>query len=333
MRWLPTLFQHPYADLIMTGFRWRAYLRANPDVAACVDDEAGALHHFHFRGYYERRIFDADRLSGFDPVFYRETYPELGLADDAEAQVHYCYLGYYEQRLANRFAAWHADADLHVFQMGKVGSHSIAQALEACGAGRRAIQLHWLSDFHLGTPGLRLPYRELLLRKRGRPLQVISGTREIVSWALASLFQYFGADLESPGQALALVEERFLETCEAGLAWFDHRYFCGLDVYAHAFPHEAGALRIGHAPLDLLVYRQEDLGRLSDAFAAFLGIPGFRIGQANVGDGKAYSSLYRDFLGSARFPGNLVARLYEHPFMAHFYSDSEREQAYARWVA
>jgi hypothetical protein len=332
MRWLPTLFQNPYADRILTEFRWQAYLRANPDVAANAKDAEAALRHFYFNGYYERRIFDRDRLKGFDGGYYRERHPELGLVDDAEAQVHYCYLGYYEGRPANRDEAWLLDVDLHVFQMGKVGSHSIAAALDACGSRRHVIQLHWMADFHRAHPHLRLPYRRLLHGGRTGPVQVISGTREIVSWGLASLFQYFGHGVQTLEEAREMVELRFWETCEAGLTWFDHRYFCGLDVYATPFPHGEGAVRIAHEAIDLLIYRQEDMPRLSATMAGFLGLPGFTLGRANDGENKAYSGLYREFLQRFRLPGNLLARLYDAPMMRHFYSDDEREAAYRRWV-
>jgi hypothetical protein len=332
MPWLPTLFQHPYADRMLTEFRWRAYLRANPDVEAIASDEAAALRHFYYRGYYERRIPDRSRLDGFDPGFYRERHPELGLASDAEAQIHYCYLGYYEGRPRSRDEAWYVDADLHVFQMGKVGSHSIAAALEAAGTPRKVIQLHWMADFHMSLRGLRLPYRELLLRERAAPLQVLSGTREIVSWGLASLFQYFGGEIASPADARELVEVRFWDTCQAGLTWFDHQYFCGLDVYATPFPHAEGSVRIAHPKLDLMIYRQEDMPRLAPALGEFLAIPGFAPGHANVGEDKAYSALYREFMRDFRMPGNLLASLYDTPFMQHFYSDDEREAAYRRWV-
>jgi len=332
MPWLPTLFQNPYADQILTGFRWRAYLRANPDVAEVAPDEAAALRHFYYSGYYERRIPDRARLRGFDAPFYRERYPGLGLASDAEAQIHYCYLGQFEGRAPNAYEAWHQDADLHVFQMGKVGSHSIAAALEAAGTSRKVIHLHWVSDFHLGEGSLRTPYRQLLLRERAAPLQVISASREIVSWTLASLFQYFGDGLASLDEVRHLVEVRFLETAQGGLTWFDHRYFCGLDVYATPFPHGAGVVRIAHPGLDLLVYRQENLPGLSAALGDFLSTPGFTLGHHNVGGAKGYSALYREFRRGFRLPGNVVATLYDSPYMRHFYSHDERDQAYRRWV-
>lgn len=332
MPWLPTLFQHPYADRIMTEFRWRAYLRANPDVATNASDEAAALRHFYYTGYYERRIFDDQRIHGFDPAYYRERYPELSLADDAEAQVHYCYLGYYEGRTPNLDESWYQDADLHVFQMGKVGSYSIAAALEASGSKRNVIQLHWLADFHVNFRGLRTPYRQLLLRERTSPVQVVSGTREIVSWTLAALLQYFGDMVPSVEEARDLIEERFWETSAAGLGWFDHQYFCGLDVYATPFPHTEGSVRISHAPLDLFIYRQEDLPRLSPALASYLRIPEFSLGHANVGGEKKYAGIYGEIVERFRLPGNLLARLYDAPMMRHFYSENEREVAYQRWV-
>jgi len=329
---IPSLFQHPHADLILTEFRWRAYLRANPDVAANNTDEASARRHFYYTGYYERRIFEPARLHGFDGAYYRERYPELALASDADAHVHYCYVGYYEGRTANRDVAWFQDADLHVFQMGKVGSHSIAAGLKAAGSERKVIQLHWMADFHITFPHLRVPYRQLLLRPRDKPVQVISATREIVSWTIASLFQYFGREFASTDEARALFEERFWETAQAGLSWFDHGYFCGLDVYRTPFPHEAGMVRIVHPPIDLLVYRQEDLPRLSGELAGFLGMPDFVLGEANVGETKDYSDMYREFAADFRLPGNLLARLYDEPMMRHFYSDDEREAGFRRWV-
>ncbi len=155
---LPILFQSPYAEQILRDFRWREYLLANPDVAATGDTEAHAFGHFFLQGYYERRIYDPKRLDGFDPGYYRERYPEIALADDTEAQIHYCYQGWYEKRVPNRDSAWLYDADLHVFQMGKVGSHTIAGALQEAGYGGRAIHLHWVTDLLQGYPSNRMPY-------------------------------------------------------------------------------------------------------------------------------------------------------------------------------
>lgn len=329
---LPILYQSPYAEQILRDFRWREYLVANPDVAATGDGEAHAFGHFFHRGYYERRIFDPKRLHGFDPGFYRERYPDIVLANDAEAQIHYCYQGWYEKRVPNRDSAWLYDADLHVFQMGKVGSHTIAGALQDAGYGGRAIHLHWVTDLAHGYPSNRLPYSTILVHPRERPVKVISASREIVSWTLSGVFQYHGAAILNVADAVAMVEEHFWNQCQNGLRWFDHRYFCDLDVYAHPFDHDAGWSRIQHGGIDLLLYRQEDLSRLEAPLAAFFDLDALRLPQRNVGGDKGYAELYGRVMREFRLPGNLLSSLYETPYMRHFYSDAERERAYARWV-
>lgn len=330
---IPILFQSPYAERILRDFRWREYLLANPDVAATGNDEAHAFRHFFYQGYYERRIFDPKRIHGFDPGYYRERYPELGLANDAEAQIHYCYQGWYELRVPNRDSAWLYDADLHVFQMGKVGSHTISRGLQEAGYEGKVIHLHWVTDLVHGYPSNRLPYSRILVHERERPVKVISGAREIVSWAISGQFQYQGGALINVRDAVAMIEERFWGACQDGLRWFDHRYFCDLDVYASPFDHASGFTRIEHGGLDLLVYRQEDLSRLGPTFASFLDLSEFAIGAANVGNGKKYATLYREVVRRFRLPGNLLSTLYDSPFMRHFYSDDERQRSYDRWVS
>lgn len=329
---LPILFQSPYAEQILRDFRWREYLLANPDVAATGNTEANAFGHFFLQGYYERRIYDPKRLDGFDPGYYRERYPELALADDAEAQIHYCYQGWYEKRVPNRSSAWLYDADLHVFQMGKVGSHTIGGALQDAGYGGRVIHLHWVTDLVHGYPSNRMSYSSILVHPRERPVKVISAAREIVSWTLSGMFHNQGATTLNVADAVAMVEERFWNQCQSGLSWFDHRYFCDLDVYAHPFDHDAGWSRIQHRGIDLLLYRQEDLSRLEAPLAAFFDLDTLRLPQRNVGEDKGYADLYRKVMREFRMPGNLLSSLYDTPYMRHFYSDAERERAYARWV-
>lgn len=330
---LPTLYQSPYAGRIIRDFRWREYLEANPDVAAAGDGEAYAFAHFFHQGYYERRIFDPKRLDGFDPGFYRERYPELGLPSDGAAQVHYCYHGWYEQLIPNRDSAWLHDARLHVYQMGKVGSHSIADALLAAGYEGGVVHLHWATDIMTAYPGNKLRYSRILVHDRDEPIKVISATREIVSWTLSGLFQYHGERMLNAADAKALVEGHFWNQCESGLNWFGHQYYCGLDVYAHPFNHADGYTCIQHPGVDLMIYRQEDLPRMEGPIAEFLGLPELHLRQRNVGSRKEYSSMYTTMLRNTRLPAALLDELYDTPFMRHFYSDAERDEARARWSA
>jgi hypothetical protein len=67
-------------------------------------------------------------------------------------------------------------------------------------------------------------------------------------------------------------------------------------------------------------------------FATFLEMDALRLSRHNVGDDKGYADLYRRVMRDFRLPGNLLSSLYDSAYMRHFYSDVERERAYARWV-
>lgn len=242
------------------------------------------------------------------------------------------YHGYYEGRVANPGTAWLYDAELHVFQMGKIGSHSIAQALRGTYSGK-VLHLHWVTDIAFSYPFCTLPYADLLLHERRTPVKVISGAREVVSRVLSGIFQYHGATVTSHDRAMELVEEVFWEQCDSVVSWFDHQYFCGLDIYAHQFDHHSGCLRIEHPKLDLFLYRQENLSRLDAQLARFLDLQAFNLARENVGGGKLYKRFYSKVIRDFRVPGNLLSKLYDTPYMRFFYSDEEREQNYARWVA
>lgn len=323
-----------YGDLA-ADFRWRDYLAANPDVGAGVAPESladTARHHFFHQGIQEGRIFDPDRIAILDPAYYRQRYPELGLLDDAEAQRHYCYRGHHELRYANRDTEWLAEADLHVFQMGKVGSHSIAQALQAV-SGIKVVHAHWMVDFHTAHPSCSLPYSYLLNRKRDRPLRIVSATRDIVSWALAGLFQVVPDDCICDQAIEEWVDLRFWEVCRSGLEWFDHGYFQGLDVYAQDFQPSLGYQIIRHGDSSVLIYRVEDLERVSPHLAEFVGAPQLSIDRRNQGSRKGYAETYARVRKHFRLPGNLLGQLLDSRFMSHFYAESERQALFERWVA
>ncbi|WP_166636867.1 putative capsular polysaccharide synthesis family protein [Cognatilysobacter terrigena] len=327
---IPILFQSPYAERILREFRWREYLHANPDVAATEYSEAFARNHFINQGYCERRIFDPQRMHGFDAPFYRQRYPELQLNTDADAWVHYCYVGYYEDRIANRDTAWFYDARLHIFQMGKVASHTIAHAIEGRYNGG-VVHAHWVTDIPVAYPSTRLPYSRLLVHPREQPVQVISAARELVSWALSAIAHSHAAACTSFDELMSTVENEFWTRCGHGARWFDHRYFCDLDVTRHAFNHVAGCSRIAHPGMDLLIYRQENLDQLARPLSEFLGITIDRLDARNTAESKRHGVLYRKVVEEFSVPTNDLVRLYETPFMRTFYSDDERGDFVRFW--
>lgn len=330
-----TLLQHPWVEQILRDFHWHEYMRAQPDLKFA--DEQRARWHFVYDGYREGRLFDEDRCKRLDPGYYRRRYPELGLETDELAQFHYCYVGYYENRFANADTEWLFNADLHIYQHGKVGSHSIAKALEGRYPGA-VLHLHWLSDIALQYPACSLTYAHILGHARERPVRVISAGREVVSRVLSGALQYLST-VEGDSSELQLekvvahLEDAFLHDCDVILGWFDHHFHCGLDVYAQAFDYAKGWVRLRNETVDLFLYRYENISDIEGPLGDFLGMPGFALPRSNLSEDKAYAGVYRHLKKMFVLPRGVLAGLYDTPYMRFFFSDEERARLIDYWSA
>ena len=329
-----TLLQNPHAQAILQDFHWFEYMRANPDLYFAAHEDA--RRHFVYTGYSERRLMDLDRCLALVPGYYRERYPELNLNSDAAAEVHYSYAGYYEDRFANADMEWLCNTSLHVFQFGNVGSHSIAAALE--GSYKSGVlHLHWPTDLAVNHPCCSISYEKIVTRQRDQPLRIISGAREIVSRVVSGAFQYLStldSHASEPIQVDRIIrhlENSFLNDCEVIAAWFDHQFYCDLDIYAHKFDYDRGYIRISNSTVDLFLYRVENLSSLEDELGAFLVISHFKLSRENAAKEKKYSDAYREVMTSYTVPRSTLERLYATPYMQFFYSDQERSAFMDYW--
>ena len=331
----PTLLQNPYAERVLRDFRLHAYREANPDLR--LEDSQQALWHLVYNGFREQRLLDLDRVRRLDPGYYRRRYPELELASDAQAQMHYCYIGYYEDRFANADTEWLCNADLHIFQPGKVGSSAITGTLEGRYPGN-VLHLHWPTDLALHYPACSLTYASIVNHPRERPLRVISAGRELVSRVLSGMCQYLDTVDRKAGAALdldravAYLEDAFLHDCDVITGWFDHRFHCGLDIYAHRFDHERGYVLLRNGVIDLFLYRQVDLGSIERPLGDFLGLPDFRLRRRNTAEGKEYEAVYRELMARFVVPRPILEELYATPYMRFFFSGDECARLLEYWT-
>ena len=331
---LATLLQNPWAEQILRDFRWHEYMRAQPDVH--FQGEQQARWHLVYNGYREQRLFDLDRCEKLDPGYYRKRYPELELESDDQAQFHYCYAGYYENRFANADTEWIYNADLHIYQPGKVGSYSIAAGLEKAGYSGEVMHLHWLTDMALLYPACSLSYAHILGHDREKPVRVISAAREVVSRVISGAFQYLDTMRTSTGsldveRAVAHLEDTFLHDCDVITGWFDHQFFCHLDIYAHQFDYERGYVWLRNETVDLFLYRQENLANLGKPLAEFLGLSKFRLQRANAASDKSYGEAYRLLMSRVVVSRKVLKELYATPYMRFFFDDDERARYMDFW--
>ncbi len=240
-----------------------------------------------------------------------------------------------------------------VFQMGKVGSTSVASSFPTT-RHPVSVQTH-----HLHGPRIErakewsrergLPLRahffhaEAVARRvveRGRPFKLITLVREPVGRSVSNFFHNFERFVGVPVDASthsteALVEilvehERQLDESR----WFQREFepALGVDLYAHPFPHAAGAQVVPSGHGEILVLRLETPDAEKEAaIASFLGDPDFTLATANVGDANVYGDGYQAFRDAAVLPDDFLDRKLSSGYARHFYTDEERAEIRARW--
>ncbi len=219
--------------------------------------------------------------------------------------------------------------------MGKVGSHSLATGLEHEYQGG-ILHLHWLTDIAISYPQCLIPYSKILLHDRPRRVRVISATREVVSRVMSGIFQFLddGCNEVTSDQVNEFATKKFLAYSRAISTWFDHKYFCDLNVYSEStFDHSRGYIRIQHPKIDLLIYRQENLSALGGVIGEFTGVTNFVLENKNAGGDKRYSAAYEDLFNDFIVPREILQQLYATPYMQFFYSDDERARYLSFWSA
>lgn len=253
-------------------------------------------------------------------------------------------------------------APVLVYQMGKVGSASVARALEA--AAHPALHVHTLAadeiarvgDLHRRASGRfgvgytwyvgRAVGERLRAGSSAAPLSVITLVRDPIAREVSAIFQ--SPALHAPGlvdargrfdvaRVLAQLESslRSEDACRYVFEWFAREIqpVLGIDVLAAPFDRERGYAILENARARLLVLRTEDLDRnLAPALREFIGLE-LPAGaeRANIRSEGEAGDAYREVLQRLRLPRSVAERIYAHPFVRHFYPDAMVAGFLARW--
>ena len=79
--------------------------------------------------------------------------------------------------------------------------------------------------------------------------------------------------------------------------------------------------------------RLEDLNRVGQkVLRDFLNLKQFQLVQANVGEQKEYSDLYREFK-KIPLPASYLEKMYASMYARQFYTDEEIQGFYQKWIA
>jgi glycosyltransferase involved in cell wall biosynthesis len=329
------LDEHPRAREILETFDSETYLKANTDLSEAGISIDHAMEHFVENGYRQRRVYSRVLHDLVDPAFYRNQYPELALENDSDAISHYAYIGRYEDRIPNQLTKMNMEAKVHLYQMGKVGSKTIEEAVAKAGGGD-SLHLHWADQFHEQYPTIGVHYSRILNHRRSEPACVVVGVRDPFERVVSGYFQEaetlkIKKNFADQHAAMEQLSSRFARDAWVICNWFDHNFYCGLDIHEHAFDPKLGYSVIEHENIRVFLYRVDVLNQLQQPLSEFLGLPKLTIGKKNTGGDKLYADVYKEVSDQFRVPHEIASKLIESKYAKHFFSDTELSRMVETW--
>lgn len=251
-----------------------------------------------------------------------------------------------------------------IYQMGKVGSQSIYQALKSASIPNPLYHIHQLSKEslqrveqqfrHRGLwpPSAFLLYGQMLARKRRCPNRVpwkiITIVREPIRTFYSHIFydpkQYRSFLLDEKGRIVQKKIEKYImdslvqydPSTEHIASWFGSEFLpaIGIDVYKYQFDTKSGYSIIHSEIDDILILRLESLNKcMSTAIGKFLSVDIPCVSRrSNVNESSIYSDSYRRVCQEFAIPKNVLQKVYASQYAQHFYSASEREEFIEYWA-
>ncbi|HED53691.1 MAG TPA: hypothetical protein ENJ00_05760 [Phycisphaerales bacterium] len=238
-----------------------------------------------------------------------------------------------------------------IYQMGKVGSRSVVQALESA-TDRPIFHIHQLVPDTLdlvarqseraGDPvpphieaGRRV--REELIDTE-RPVDVVTMVREPIARNISAFFQNLSIFARDPDAPIASLIASFLAGYPHNQPgkWFQNEIErnLGIDVYAEPFDPEQGWRVYERGPVRLLLMRCESPDAVkSQAMRGFFGLSDLELKRVNQSSKKNYRERYTEFVKAARFQPDFVDRMLGTRLTTHFYTPDEIAGFRRKWLA
>lgn len=242
-----------------------------------------------------------------------------------------------------------------VYQMGKVGSSTVARTLEQVDVPGPVIHLHHLNpekvreNIHAlrENPGYlhehvvtSLTLLNQQLEWGHFPCDIITLTREPVGRTISFTFQDWKRQLSGVDSLQELEPDRMIELVTKKLQpdsfhadpgrWFERelKSVFGIDAMAVPYDFEQGYVKISRGPVDVLVIRMEDLNcSLASGLAELYDAEerDIQMVRANVGKKKRYAALLEEVKEKLTLPPEISEHLWSTDYVQHFYGpDTER---------
>jgi len=302
-------------------------------------NDADLVEHFIRRGPLEKRVYNKTIATFLDSTFYINKHPELRLNDSSDALYHWLYQGAFQGMAPNQITSQLLDADIHLFQMGKVGSKSIEASIKASRPGTFVPHLHFSHEVLMTYPGCYYSYPEVLRLARS-PVRFICGVRDPISrivsgWIESSRSPYSSNTLDRIRELFTSAEGTTDAICKdlpVILNWFSHEFYSGIDVYSCPFDTESGFTVVQGPTHSALVYRVEDLDKIWDEISRFIGIDLRTIHVNKTEDKGGIASGLTAQFKDLRLSRSVIEEVFASKYCRHFYSSSQISRIIEQYI-
>lgn len=228
---------------------------------------------------------------------------------------------------------YNANANIFVYQMGKVGSVSIQVALRE--KGLHTLHGHWIQTEKGEYPTTKKALvNDIKIGKRKEGWKVITPIREPMARNISAFFQrieqYYPKYRRYKYNKDVL--DAFINTYNHNWPdlWFEKELMnvFEFDVYSEPFNYEKGyhIYKVKHG--EVLIIRLEDAERvLSNAMEEFLGKENVRMFHSNSLQGRhkgtRVGKIYDEWREQAVFSEDFLDKIYSQKYVQHFYSSNE----------
>lgn len=259
---------------------------------------------------------------------------------------------------------------LVIYQMGKVGSTTVAEALKKINIDYDIFHVHVLSKEKIKETERRYSRASKIHGRAVLDSHIIEGnylckrlekSEENTKWKIVALvrdpiarnisafFQtfhlYFPEKVYYPKDTAEWTTDLNVDDFisifinqydkhDLPLNWFDENILSnfGIDVFSTEFDVSKGYHIYQAEKIDLLILRTEDINlRAEKAFKEFLNLDQFSLSSENESREKHYARTYYSFIENISLPETYIDRMYNSKFMRKFYSRNEIIQLRQKW--
>lgn len=226
------------------------------------------------------------------------------------------------------------------YQMGKVGSSSIAEYLKQNNIHEWHIHRFYNSPVHdkkkknIFTYILDLALLHMAIR-RCKKIYVITGFREPVARDISMFFHSFEKTKYDPNLSITQLEKIFRSKFDVGKSvdWFEMEFNKAFKINIYDYPYncEEGYVSFRRGNLSFFIYDMSSLNTLENQIGEFLEIDEYQLIRANLSSNKPYRERYKKFITQFSIEDHEFLYIVSSKFVKHFFCTDELQSKIRGW--